>query len=125
RPPASSQSMPPPSLPRRAGTIGRMMPTAIGLAALSLVVGPSRSSAQTPPGTGFTYQGRLTASGAPAAGTYDFQFILYDAAVGGSQVGPIVLKDDVTVAGGLFTVLLDFGATFTGSRRWLDVGVRP
>jgi hypothetical protein len=47
------------------------------------------ASAQ-PLGTAFTYQGRLTDAGSPGSGTYDFQFILYDSAVGGSQVGPVV-----------------------------------
>jgi hypothetical protein len=81
--------------------------------------------AQTPQGTAFTYQGRLADAGSPADGAFDFQFILYDAAVGGSQVGPIVTRDDVVVTDGLFTVSLDFGASFGGSRRWLDVAVRP
>ena len=56
---------------------------------------------------------------------YDFQLILYDAAVGGSQFGPIVTRDDVAVANGVFTTSLDFGAAFTGSQRWLDIGVLP
>src|SRR5262245_52846251 len=76
-------------------------------------------------GTAFTYQGRLTDAGAAATGAFDFQFILYDAAAGGSQVGPIVLKGDVAVAGSLFEVSLDFGAVFSGSARWLEIGVRP
>ncbi len=93
-------------------------------AAVSALLGGA-AAAQTPQGSSFTYQGRLADGGAPADGAFDFQFILYDAAVGGSQVGPIVLRDDVVVAGGLFTVALDFGASFAGSRRWLDVSVRP
>jgi hypothetical protein len=82
-------------------------------------------SAQTPLGTSFTYQGHLTDGGGPASGTYDFQFVLYNAAAGGGQEGPIVTRDDVVVSGGLFTVSLDFGAVFIGSKRWLQVGVRP
>jgi trimeric autotransporter adhesin len=78
-----------------------------------------------PLGTAFTYQGRLVDAGSPAAGTYDLQFILMDAASGGSQVGAILTRDDVVVANGLFTVTLDFGTVFAGSRRWLEVGVRP
>lgn len=38
-------------------------------------------------GTAFTYQGRLVDAGNPAAGVYDFQFRLFDAAGGGSQIG--------------------------------------
>ncbi|HUV88600.1 MAG TPA: hypothetical protein VMY80_03025, partial [Anaerolineae bacterium] len=77
-------------------------------------------------GTAFTYQGRLTDGGSPANGSYDFRFILYDDAVGGSQVGGIVTVDDQTVTEGLFTVLLDFGSSaFTGDARYLEVAVRP
>ena len=81
--------------------------------------------AQGPPGTRFTYQGRLSDGGAPASGPFDFRFILYDAALGGSQVGPTEERDDVPVANGLFTVVLDFGPVFTGNGRFLDVAVRP
>lgn len=76
--------------------------------------------------TAFSYQGRLSVSGSPADGHYDFRFILYDAEIGGSQVGPILYGDDIEVADGLFTVYLDFGAgVFTGGDRWLEVAVRP
>ena len=88
-----------------------------------LLAGPL--SAQ-PLDSAFTYQGRLQDAGAPANGPFDFRFILFDAPVGGSQVGPIVTRDDVQVAAGLFTVSLDFGASaFTGSKRWLDIAIRP
>jgi hypothetical protein len=83
------------------------------------------ASPQTPLGTSFTYQGRLVESGSPANGTYDFRFILYDAPAGGSQVGPVVTREDVFVSTGLFTVGVDFGAVFANQRRFLEVGVRP
>ena len=77
-------------------------------------------------GTAFTYQGRLTDAGSPANGAYDFEFRLYDAASGGSQVGSTVPLADVTVSNGLFTVQLDFGAAaFQRDARWLEIGVRP
>jgi hypothetical protein len=76
-------------------------------------------------GTAFTYQGRLTDAGSPPTGVYDFQFTAHDAATGGSQVGPLVTRGDVSVTGGIFTVSLDFGAVFTGNARWLEIGVRP
>ncbi len=77
-------------------------------------------------GNEFTYQGRLTDSNNPANGAYDFQFILYNAEVGGSQVGPIVTVNDVSVTGGLFTTQLDFGPNmFQGQARWLEIFVRP
>lgn len=76
-------------------------------------------------GTGFTYQGRLTDAGNPAAGPYDFVFRLYDALTGGSQVGGIVAQGDAAVSNGLFTVSLDFGVVFDGAARWLEIAVRP
>jgi hypothetical protein len=78
-----------------------------------------------PVGTAFTYQGRLTDAGNPADGGYDLQLALFDAASGGAQVGATLTRDDVVVASGLFTVSLDFGAVFTGDKRWLELRVRP
>jgi len=78
-----------------------------------------------PVGTGFSYQGRLNDAGNPASGLYDFEFRLFDAATAGTQVGPTVPQDDITVSTGLFTVNLDVGAVFAGERRWLEVAVRP
>jgi hypothetical protein len=51
--------------------------------------------------------------------------ILFDAASAGTQVGPVATREDVVVANGLFTVTVDFGAVFAGSKRWLQLGVRP
>ncbi|MHB9032580.1 MAG: hypothetical protein ACYC6L_05995, partial [Anaerolineae bacterium] len=77
-------------------------------------------------GTAFTYQGHLTDGGAPANGSYDLQFKLFDAAAGGAQVGSTLERGDVAVTDGVFSVLLDFGAAaFAGSARYLEAGVRP
>jgi len=74
----------------------------------------------------FTYQGRLTASGRPANGSHDFQFTLFGAPSGGSPVQNPVTLSAVGVTNGVFTVLLDFGASvFAGQDRWLDIAVRP
>jgi hypothetical protein len=83
------------------------------------------AQAQTPQGTGFTYQGGLSDAGLPADGAYDFRFALFDALTGGVPVGPSLVREDVAVANGLFTVVLDFGAVFGNSRRFLEVAVRP
>lgn len=102
-----------------------MNPKRIGMV-LSLLGGlllASEAPGQ-PLGTAFTYQGRLNDGGGPASGSYDVQFKLFDAASGGSQVGSTVTLTSVAVANGLFTVGLDFGAAFTGSKRWLEIGVR-
>ncbi len=80
-----------------------------------------------PLGTAFNYQGRLTDGGNAANGTYDLQFAVYDSATpaGSIRIGNMVTNAAVGVAGGLFTVTLDFGANvFTGPARWLNIGVR-
>jgi len=90
--------------------------------ALGLAVAPLRAQ---PLGTAFTYQGRLVENATPATGSYDFELKLFNAPTGGAQMGSTLLRDDVAVADGLFTVSLDFGPAFTGSARWLEIGVRP
>jgi hypothetical protein len=73
--------------------------------------------------TAFTYQGQLISSNAPATGSYDFRFQIYNAS---SVVvaGPLT-NAPVGVTNGLFTVPLDFGASvFDGSTRSLEIGVR-
>lgn len=103
-----------------------MVRTHLVLAAV--VLGVATAWAQTPLGTAFVYQGRLTDGGTPATGTYDFRMRLFDAASGGNLVGSpnTVYRDDVDVQGGRVTVSLDFGATaFGASKRWLEIAVRP
>ena len=81
-----------------------------------------QASAQT---TAFTYQGRLTANGLPANGTYELRFDLRDAPTAGTAVGTAVNNSGVAVSNGVFTVTVDFGAgAFTGANRWLEIGVR-
>jgi hypothetical protein len=94
------------------------------VAATILTAGAALAGAQ-PVGTVFTYQGRLTDAGNPATGAYDLQLALFDAASGGAQIGSTLTRDDVAVTNGLFTVSLDFGAVFAGSKRWLEIRVRP
>jgi hypothetical protein len=75
--------------------------------------------------TEFTYQGRLNDGTMPAAGSYDFEFRLFDVDIGGVALGTQTLSG-VPVAGGIFTVRLDFGSVpnFRGSDRWLEIAVR-
>src|SRR5205814_7492527 len=63
--------------------------------------------------------------GAAPTGAYDLQFTLYDASAGGAPVAPSLMRDDVAVTKGLFTVVLDFGAVFAASKRFLEVSARP
>lgn len=76
-------------------------------------------------GGAITYQGQLEQSGISATGDYDFQFLVHDSQLGGSLISGPVTREDVFVDGGLFAVVLDFGAgTFDGSDRWLEIAVR-
>lgn len=71
----------------------------------------------------FTYQGQLQRNGAPANGTFDLSFALFDATSGGNQVGVAVDEPDYPVADGLFTVSLAFPGVFDGTQLWLQVSV--
>jgi hypothetical protein len=54
----------------------------------------------------------------PADGSYDVRLILYDAEVGGSQVGDVVTVNGKNVSNGYFSAVLDFGAAvFNGEVR--------
>lgn len=73
----------------------------------------------------FSYQGRLANGGVPASGSYDFQFKLFDDPAAGVQKGSTVSMSNVSVIGGIFTVLLDFGSgVFPGEDRFLEIGVK-
>jgi hypothetical protein len=74
--------------------------------------------------TSFTFQGDLKSSGSPATGLYDARFRLYDAATGGTQLGPTLCSDNLSLTNGVFTTQLDFGAQFTGQQRFLEVDIR-
>ena len=86
----------------------------------ALLLNSSLAFGQSP--TSFTYQGRLNLNGSPANGSYDMEFILLDGAY-----NPLIFSavDPVGVTNGLFTVMLDYGAAFDGSQRYLRIGVRP
>ena len=71
----------------------------------------------------FSYQGSLNDGGSPASGSYDLQFQLQTSA--GANVGAPLVREDVAVSGGLFSVELDFGAAITSADFRLQIGVRP
>ena len=96
----------------------------VGLGQAHGAQGGSAAAPQGQVGTAFTYQGYLENSGSPANGAFDFQFMLYNALSGGSQVGSTVAKEDISVTDGLFSVALDFGSVYDGTGLWLDTGVR-
>ena len=70
-----------------------------------------------------TYQGRLNDNGNPANGLYDLRFSLYDNSSGGLPVGNNVIQT-APVTNGLFTSSINFGASFAGANRWLQLEVR-
>lgn len=108
-----------------AGILAGFLERAIPLAGFVLLaVGPAR--AQLGMGTAFAYQGSLTEGGAPANGSFDFQFLLHDDESGGTQIGSSVFSPATPVAKGVFTATLDFGAgAFDGGERWLEIRVQP
>lgn len=72
----------------------------------------------------FTYQGELRNGDVPVIGLPDLEFRLFDAAVGGNQVGASVVAPDYPVLDGLLSIELDFGsAPFSGQQRWLEINV--
>jgi hypothetical protein len=74
--------------------------------------------------TAFTYQGRLNNNGAPANGTYELHFTLYDSAGGTTVIAGPLTNSPTVVSNGLFTVTLNFGNQFPGENRWLEIGLR-
>ncbi|MFM2294263.1 MAG: hypothetical protein RLZZ350_676 [Verrucomicrobiota bacterium] len=93
--------------------------TLLVLATFSLQLSSARAQ-----GTAFTYQGSLNSSNAPASGSYDLQFALFNASSGGTQQGSMLTNAATSVSNGLFTVTLDFGSQFPGANRWLELAVR-
>ena len=102
--------------------------TAMCAAFVGLVfcLGASMARAQT---TAFTYQGRFTDSSVqqPTSGTYTMTFRLFDAETDGNQIpnNSTSVTSMVSVAGGIFTVKLDFGAAAfaTTGARYLEIQV--
>lgn len=80
-------------------------------------------------GTGFTYQGELKSQDAAVNGNCDFQFSLWAAASGGSQIGSTQSVSSLAVDNGRFTALVNDGSefgqnAFDGQARWLQLAVR-
>ncbi|NJL35283.1 MAG: hypothetical protein HC893_17315 [Chloroflexaceae bacterium] len=63
--------------------------------------------------------------GTPVTATCDFRVLLYDAPIGGNQVGNTQIISDIAVVDGFFVLSLNFGAAaFEGDARYLDIAVR-
>lgn len=89
--------------------------------AILLSITTASISAQT---TAFSYQGSIKDGANPANGNYDFEFALYDALSGGTQIGSTLTRSAVSVSNGIFSVNLDFGQNFPGANRFLEIHVR-
>ncbi|HRP61791.1 MAG TPA: hypothetical protein PK400_00690 [Phycisphaerales bacterium] len=79
----------------------------------------------TPVGTAFTYQGRLTQAGEPVGGEVNLIFRLFTQSSGGTPLpGGVLIANDFAIGeDGRFTIDLDFGNLFTGEPRWLEIAV--
>lgn len=99
---------------------------------LSLLAGLVATTAlpATALGPAFTYQGQLTQSGVPAAGSCDVRFSLFDALIGGAQIGSAQTFTNVALNNGVFTAQLnptnEFGITAfsSGADRFLEMAIR-
>ncbi len=89
---------------------------------LILLAGLHPAAAQS---TKFTYQGHFNDGGAPANGSYDLTFSLFNVSVGGIAVAGPLTNSPVAVSNGLFTAAIDFGAgIFDGTTYWLQIAAR-
>lgn len=76
-------------------------------------------------GSSFTYQGFLQQGGVAVTGSCDFEFRLFGAATGGTQIGPVQSISGEAIDQGRFTVELNFGAAANdGQARWLQIAAR-
>ena len=76
------------------------------------------------PGTSFTYQGVLKNNGTPVGSSVNVTFRLFDAAIGGTQVGSSIVRS-VTPDAGVFSESLDFGASAFEANQalWIEIEV--
>lgn len=104
----------------RTSTVGRA-----GLAGVLSALVAAAALAQAPVGSEFSYQGFVRLAGSALDEDADFQFTLWDAAVGGTLIAGPLAADGVPVVDGLFTQELDFGVSaIDGNARWLEIAVR-
>ncbi len=80
---------------------------------------------QTPLSSAITYQGRLESAGVPyPLPTADLEFLLYDAATGGTLIDSDI-RPGVLVVDGFFSTEILFNAAnaYNGDARWLEIWV--
>lgn len=74
--------------------------------------------------TAFVYQCELREANVLASGDFDLRFRLFGAETSGTQLGPTLCFNDLTIVDGRITVELDFGNQFNGQKRYVEVLVR-
>ncbi len=82
----------------------------VGLGLFTLILGSPAGALGKP----VTYQGQLLQNGSPTTGSCDFQFGVFDAPTGGTQLGDTVLADFGTIDGGYANRVVSSGATIDG-----------
>jgi hypothetical protein len=106
-------------------TVGFLVASTSLQAALTSTAVVSGSTTAVVAADPISYQGRLSDSGSPASGSYDFQFTLKDAASAGNTLGEAI-KMTLSVQSGVFSASLPWSPSlFPGSARWIEVQVRP
>ena len=104
----------------KSGIIGGAIGSLIGL-----MLGAAAFMGGTPVDARFTYQGQIRDGDALVSGTADIRFSLWDSLDGGSMVGSMVTKTNLTVTDGRFATELDFGTSaFSGDARWIQMEFR-
>ena len=102
-------------------TLPTCLAASLALAPIALALTTARPAAAAP----ITYTGQLLSGTNPVPnGHYDFQFGLYTAATGGSQVGSTLSVPGIVVTGGVFYAEPDFGAAAAGQTLYLQTAYR-
>ena len=97
----------------------------VGAVAASLVAAAAFRGAGQPLDSTFTYQGQLRNAGQLVNGNVDVRFTLWDADVGGTQVGNANNFTNYPLTDGRFALGLNFGTgAFNGDQRWVQVEFR-
>ena len=106
-----------------AALLRRTLPTCLA-ASLTLALTPL---ALTTPSEAapISYTGQLLSGGNPVGNShYDFQFSLYSAATGGTQVGSTITVTSIPVVDGIFYAEPDFGAVALNQTLYLQTAYR-
>ncbi len=90
----------------------------------AIVVSVAVNFAEAQSDTAFVYQGSMSDNGVPANGSYNIDVTLWDAAVGGNQMGPQRMFNAHPVVDGVFTLDLDFAdRMLLPGGKWLEFSI--